>query len=218
MGNVTDHLMGLHGPVIYAIVAALVFGEAALFFGFVLPGETAIVAGGVLAAANRVSLPLLLAIVVVSAVVGDSVGYEIGRRFGPRLLQTRAMRRYEKGVGKAQALIVRRGPLAVFIGRFTALLRALMPALVGTSKMPYPRFLLFNALGGIVWGIGYTLGGYYAGKTFEHTANLIGRYAAIGVAAVVVLALVIWGVRRHRREHAAGEAAEDSSSEGVRAS
>lgn len=200
MRVITDQLMALHGPVIYLIIAVLVFGEAALFFGFVLPGETAIVIGGVLAAAHRVSLPLLLAIVVVAAVIGDSVGYEIGRRFGPRLLETKAMRRYERGVDKAHDLIRRRGPLAVFIGRFTALLRALMPALVGSSKMPYPRFLVFNALGGLVWGIGYTLGGYYVGQAFEHTASLIGRYALLAVAAALVLALAVWQIRKHRKE------------------
>jgi membrane-associated protein len=210
---ITDQLMALHGPVIYLIIAVLVFGEAALFFGFVLPGETAIVIGGVLAAAHRVSLPLLLAIVVIAAVVGASVGYEIGRRFGPKLLETRAMRRYEKGVGKAQDLIRRRGPLAVFIGRFTALLRALMPALVGTSKMPYPRFLIFNALGGIVWGISYTLGGYYVGQAFEHTASLIGKSAAIAIAAVVVVALAVWAIRKHRKERSATNSNSDSGSE-----
>ncbi|MCW2913460.1 MAG: associated protein [Actinomycetia bacterium] len=185
---------------IYAVVAALVFGEAALFFGFVLPGETAIVVGGVLASQGRVSLPLLLLIVVVAAVVGDSVGYEIGRRYGSRLLETRAMRKYQGKVGKAQDLIRRRGPLAVFIGRFTALLRALMPALVGSSKMPYHRFLIFNMIGGIIWGTVFTLGGYYTGQAFEHTAKLVGRWAAVAVAIIAVVALAVWGIRKHRRE------------------
>jgi membrane protein DedA with SNARE-associated domain len=202
LGSITHFLEGLHGPVIYAIVAALVFGEAALFFGFVLPGETAVVIGGLLASEHRVSLPVLIGLVVVSAVAGDSVGYEIGRKFGPRLLQTRPMRKYEGGVGKAQAMIRKRGPLAVFIGRFTALLRALMPALVGVSRMPYPRFLLFNFLGALTWGTGYTIGGYYAGKAFEHAASAFGRYATIGIGVVVVAALVVWGVRRRRKEHA----------------
>jgi membrane protein DedA with SNARE-associated domain len=186
--------------VIYVVVAALVFGEAALFFGFVLPGETAIVIGGVLASQGRVSLPVLLIIVVVAAVVGDSVGYEIGRRYGPRLLETRAMRKYRSKVGRAQDLIRRRGPFAVFIGRFTALLRALMPALVGSSKMPYSRFLIFNMIGGVVWGTVFTLGGYYAGQAFEHAAKLVGRWAAVAVAVIAVIALAVWSIRKHRRE------------------
>jgi membrane-associated protein len=199
VSGITHFLLGLHGPVIYLIVAALVFGEAALFFGFVLPGETAIVVGGVLASQGRVSLPLLLTIVVVAAVIGDSVGYEIGRRYGPRLLETRAMRKYQAKVGRAQDLIRRRGPLAVFIGRFTALLRALMPALVGSSKMPYHRFLIFNMIGGIIWGTLFTLGGYYAGQAFEHTAKLVGRWAAVAVAVIAVIALAVWSIRKHRR-------------------
>jgi membrane-associated protein len=209
--QITESLLSLHGPVIYAIVAALVFAEAALFFGFVFPGETAIVVGGVLAAQNRVSLPLLIIIVVVAASSGDSVGYEIGRRFGPRLLGVRPMRRHLGKVGWAQDLIRRRGAVAVFIGRFTALLRALMPALVGSSRMPYPKFLAFNVLGGIVWGTGFTLGGFFIGQAFERTAQYVGRGVAILIAVLLTIALVVWTVRRHRRSSDAEEPAADGA-------
>jgi membrane-associated protein len=207
VSEITHFLLGLHGPLIYLAVAVLVFGEAALFFGFVLPGETAIVVGGVLASQGRVSLAPLLTIVVIAAVVGDSVGYEVGRRYGARLLETRAMRRYESKVGRAQDLIRRRGPFAVFIGRFTALLRALMPALIGSSKMPYPRFLIFNVIGGVLWGTLFTLGGYYAGEAFEHTAKVVGRWVAVAVALVIVIALAVWSVRKHRGESSGGSPA-----------
>ncbi|HEY7486887.1 MAG TPA: DedA family protein [Streptosporangiaceae bacterium] len=213
MHEITDALLGLHGPVIYAIVAALVFAEAALFFGFVFPGETAIVVGGVLAAEQRVSLPLLIIIVVVAATTGDSVGYEIGRHFGPRLLNTRPMRRHQVKVGKAQGLIRRRGAFAVFIGRFTALLRALMPALVGSSRMPYPKFLLFNLIGGIVWGTTFTLGGFFVGRAFEQTAQYAGRGIAVAIAVVATVALIVWSVRRHRRPREADEAGEPGTKE-----
>jgi membrane-associated protein len=203
MEVVTDALLNLHGPTIYAIVAALVFAEASLFFGFVFPGETAIVVGGVLASQNRVSIALLIVIVVVAATSGDSVGYEIGRRFGPRLLSTRAMRRHQVKVHRAQDMIRRRGAFAVFIGRFTALLRALMPALVGSARMPYPKFLVFNLIGGVVWGAGFTLGGFFVGEAFERTAKLAGRGVALVVAVAIVTALIVWSVRRHRR--ASGE-------------
>lgn len=204
MHQITQSLLNLHGPVIYAIVAALVFAEAALFFGFVFPGETAIVVGGVLAAQERVSLPLLIIIVVIAASTGDSVGYEIGRRFGPRLLDVRPMRRHRAKVGWAQDLIRRRGALAVFVGRFTALLRALMPALVGSSRMPYPKFLAFNVLGGVVWGTGFTLGGFFIGQAFERTAQYVGRGVAVVIAILLTAALVVWTVRRHRRSSEAG--------------
>ncbi|GAA0327968.1 DedA family protein [Actinoallomurus spadix] len=202
MGSITHALLDLHGPVIYGVVAALVFAEAALFFGFVFPGETAIVVAGVLASQHRVSLPVLLGIIVLSAIVGDSVGYEIGRRYGDRLLGMRALHKHRPKVDKAHGLLRRRGAYAVFIGRFTALLRALMPALCGSAKMPYGRFLVFNALGGITWGVGFTLGGFVVGTAFEQVAQWAGRVLAIAVAVVAVVAFVVWSVRRRRRENA----------------
>lgn len=200
MGQIADALLSLHGPVIYAVVAALVFGEAALFFGFVFPGETAIVVAGVLASQGRVSLPVLFAVIVIAAVVGDSVGYEIGRRFGDRLIGVKPLRKHQTKIGKAQGLLRRRGAFAVFLGRFTALLRALMPALAGSARMPYGRFLVFNAMGGIAWGIGFTTGGYLAGTAFEQVARWAGRVLAIGVALLAVAAIVAWSVRRRRRQ------------------
>ncbi|WP_131737706.1 DedA family protein [Actinomadura roseirufa] len=198
--NFNSLVDGLPPSLIYLIIAGLVFAEAALFFGFLFPGETAIVVGGVLASQGTLSLPLLLVISVVAAVVGDSVGYEIGRKYGTRLLETRAMRKHQAKVGKAQDLIRRRGAFAVFIGRFTALLRALMPALVGSSRLPYPKFLLFNVIGGITWVLTFTLGGYFAGNAFDHAAKLAGRGLAIGLAVAAVVAIVVWSVRKHRRE------------------
>jgi membrane protein DedA with SNARE-associated domain len=198
---VTDWLSGLSGPVIYLVVAGLVFAEDALFFGFVLPGETAVVIGGVLARQGAVDVWLLAAVVVLAAVTGDSVGYEIGRRLGPRLMNSGPLRRHSEGVDRASDLIRRRGPAAVFLGRFVALFRALMPALAGASRMPYRRFLLFNALGGLVWGVGFTLLGYGAGAAYQHAESLVGRAAALVVAVLVVVLLVVWRVRRRRRSH-----------------
>lgn len=198
MGSITDWLANSSGPAVYVIVAALVFSEDALFFGFVLPGETAAVLGGVVAGQGRVSIYWLTAVVVLAAIAGDSVGYEIGRRFGPRILQTRALRRHQERIGHAQEFVRRRGPAAVFLGRFIAFFRALMPALAGISRMPYPKFLLFNALGGLVWGIGFTLLGYFAGTAYKQVEKTAGTAVAVTAAVIVVVAAVVWEVRRHR--------------------
>ena len=125
-----------------------------------------------------------------------------------------AMLRHQGKVGWAQDLIRRRGAVAVFIGRFTALLRALMPALVGSSRMPYPKFLAFNVLGGVVWGVGFTLGGYFIGQAFERTAQYVGRGVAIVIAVLLTAALVIWTVRRHRRSANADEPAAEGAEVG----
>jgi membrane protein DedA with SNARE-associated domain len=84
-----------------------------------------------------------------------------------------------------------------------------MPALAGSARMPYGRFLIFNALGGITWGVGFTVGGYLAGTAFEQVAQWAGRVLAIIVAAVVLVALVLWWIRRRRNEAEEAAAADE---------
>jgi membrane protein DedA with SNARE-associated domain len=224
MDRITAWLGGLDGPVVYAVVGLLVFCEDALFFGFVLPAETAVVLGGVLASQGKVSVALLAVVVVVAAIVGDSVGYEVGRKLGPSILDVRPLRPHRERVGKAQALMQRRGGWAVFLGRFVAFFRAMMPALAGVSHMPYRRFLPFNALGGLVWGVGFVLLGYFAGTAYKTVEREVGTAAAVVLAVVVVAALVVWQVRRRRaerREEAAADEADHpdgSSADGAAAS
>jgi membrane protein DedA with SNARE-associated domain len=200
LSSVTDWLGGLSGPVVYGVVAALVFCEDALFFGFVVPGETAVLLGGALAGQGGVSVWWLAAVVVLAAVVGDSVGYGIGHRFGPALLTTRPLRRHRDRVENARAFYRRKGPPAVFLGRFVAFFRATVPALAGVSHMPYHTFLAFNALGGLTWGVGFTLAGYFAGAAYARIEHLAGEAAAALAAAVIIVALLIWHLRR-RRSH-----------------
>ncbi|WUH89081.1 DedA family protein [Streptomyces sp. NBC_00433] len=204
MKSITDWLANSSGIAVYAVVGALVFCEDALFFGFVLPGETAVVLGGVVAGQGRVSVYWLSAVVVLAAIAGDSVGYEVGRRFGPRILETKALRGHEARIDQARNFIRRRGPVAVFLGRFIAFFRALMPALAGMSRMPYRTFLLFNALGGLVWGVGFTLVGYFAGTAYKRVEKTAGTAVAIVVAVIVVSAAVVWEVRRHRAGRGGG--------------
>src|SRR5262249_7173207 len=152
--SLVDHLLNVRGPLVYVLVGLIVFAEDALFVGFVIPGETAAVLGGVIASRGHVSYPLIALTVVVAAIVGDSVGFEVGRRAGPRILNLRILQRHRARLDAAQDLLRRRGGSAVFVGRFVAFFRAVMPALAGTSHMRYPKFLAFNAAGGIVWGVG----------------------------------------------------------------
>ncbi|TQF03154.1 DedA family protein [Kitasatospora acidiphila] len=204
MGSVTGWIAGLSGPVVYAVVGALVFAEDALFVGFVLPGETAAVLGGTIAAAHRgVSLPVLMAVVVTAAILGDSTGYELGRRWGPALLRTRPAVKHEARLEKARAFIRTKGPAAVFFGRFVALFRALVPFLSGVSRLPYRKFLLFNAAGGTIWGVGFVLLGYVAGSAYARVEHLVGTALAVLIAALVVVALAVWAWRKRRREREA---------------
>ncbi len=197
MTHLVDRLLGVPPVVAYLLIGALVFSEAAIFVGFVLPGETAVVLGGVLASSGRLSLPWLLVLVVVAAVVGDTVGYEVGKHAGPRVLRSRLLRRHQQRLDGARDFLRRRGGTAVFLGRFTAFLRAVMPALAGVSRMPYPRFLAFNAAGGLVWGVGVALLGYFAGASYARVETALGRGSAILLGIILVGGLLVW--HRHRR-------------------
>jgi membrane-associated protein len=208
MAGLIDHVLNVRPALVYLIVGAVVFAEDALFVGFVIPGETAAVLGGVVASRGHVPYPLIAVTVVLAAIVGDTVGYEVGRHLGPRIIESRALASRRERIGSAQDFLRRRGGVAVFLGRFVAFFRAVMPALAGASRMFYPRFLAFNAAGGIVWGIGFTLLGFLAGNSYQRIEKSVGRGAAITVAGIVIVALVVWRVRVHRREKSDG--ADDS--------
>jgi membrane protein DedA with SNARE-associated domain len=173
-----------------------------LFVGFFLPGETAVILGGVLAYRHTVSLPLMAVVVGLAAVAGDSAGYEVGHRYGTRLLATRILRRHSQALTTAQITLRRNAGRAVFLARFTAFLRAVMPALAGTAKVPYRRFLAFNAAGGLTWGIGYTLLGYLAGASYK-TVESYASYAGYIFLAAVIIAATTIAVRRHHTESGA---------------
>lgn len=198
MSGLIDKLFGVDPWTVYTVVTLLVFAEDAIFIGFVLPGEAAAVIGGVIASQGEVNIVVMVALVVAAAIVGDSVGYEIGRHFGPRILDIRILAKHQDQIRKAQDFLRRRGGPAVFFGRFIAFFRAMMPALAGISRMPYAKFIAFNAVGGIVWGSAFVLLGYYGSGSYQRLESVIGEGSAIVVAAVAVLLLVIWRVRRRR--------------------
>ncbi|MGW2663312.1 DedA family protein [Nocardia tengchongensis] len=200
MNSLMHRILDIAPVWVYLVVTLLVFAEDAIFVGFVIPGETAAVLGGVAASQGHVQLWLMIVLVVAAAILGDSVGYEVGKVVGPKLLQASILDRHRGRLDGAQDYLARRGGWAVFLGRFTAFFRAMMPALAGTSRMPYRRFLIFNAVGGIVWGAIFVVLGFVAGQSYEAVAKTVGRDLAIGVAAVVVLALIVWKLRERRRE------------------
>jgi membrane protein DedA with SNARE-associated domain len=198
MSGLVDRLLGTPGWAVLLIVGLIVFAEDALFVGFVLPGETVAVLGGVAAKFGHVSLMGVAAVVIGAAIVGDSVGYEVGRVLGPRIMAHRYLDSRRDRLESAQRFLARRGGTAVFLGRWVAFFRAVMPALAGSARMPYRRFLFFNAAGGIVWGAVVVLLGYAAGASYKSIEGYLGQGSAAIVAAVVALAVTIWAVRRHR--------------------
>jgi membrane-associated protein len=195
IASALDHL---NSWVAIGLIAGLVFGETAIFLGFVLPGEAAAVLGGVLASRGHLSLAMLIPVVVLAAVTGPLVGYEIGRRLGGRLFARPALARLPDAVDRARTALRDKGGAAVFGGRFVAVLRALMPAAAGAVDMPYRVFLINNLLGGLVWGVGYCLLGYLAGSAYAAVERSVGAGLAIAAAVVVLAIAAVLAWRRHR--------------------
>ncbi len=202
-------LLGLSPALVYLVVFALVFAEDAIFIGFVIPGETAAVLAGVASSLGTTSFALSIVLVVAAAILGDTVGYEVGRHvFGPRILDGRLLGKHRHKLARAEDFLQRRGGSAVFLGRFTAFFRAMMPALAGAAGMPYRTFLLWNALGGIIWGTLFVTIGHVAGTSYKVVEEKVGRGLAFGVVGVVIVAAIAWKVyevrkdRREEREYA----------------
>jgi membrane-associated protein len=203
ISHLLDPLLNLHGWEAYALVGALVFSEAAILIGFVFPGETAVIVGGVAASRGHVNIVTLIVVVVACGIGGDSVGYLVGRRFGQRLLDIRLLRNRQHLLRAALDQLKRRGAVAVIVGRFTAFLRAVVPGLAGMSSMPYRIFLPANAAGGILWGTGFCLLGYFVGHAYTKVEHASGIASDVLLGLIVVVIVLLF-IRRRRRERTDG--------------
>ena len=217
VSGLTAALGHMSGSVAIVLIAALVFGETAIFLGFVLPGEAAVVFGGVLASRGHLSLPILIGVVVVTAVAGPLVGYEVGKRMGDRLFSSRRLSRVSGALDRARVTLRERGGMAVLGGRFLAIVRALMPAAAGAAEMPYRVFALHNLIGGVIWGVGYSLLGYVAGSAYVVVERTVGAGLAIALAVMVIAAAGIWAWRRHQRIAAPVQVSDNGSDRGAAA-
>jgi len=198
MSGLIPRLLGLPGWLVLTITGAVVLAEDALFIGFVLPGETVALLAGASAKLGHVSLAGVLVVVVVAAIVGDTIGYEVGRHLGPRVLRIPILARRRGRLDAAQEFLVRRGGSAVFLARWVAFFRAVMPFLAGTARMKYGMFLAYNAAGGLAWGVVVVLLGYAAGASYARVEKTFGPVAALVVLVIVVGAAVVWRIRRRR--------------------
>ena len=167
--------------------------------GVPLPGETALITAGVLASQGHYSIVAVIVVAATGAIVGDNVGYWIGRKGGRALLnRTPYVRDYfARVLPPSERFFRRHGAKAVFFGRFVSILRVTAAWLAGISHMPWWRFLFWNAAGGIVWATAFGLVAYYAGRAVAEAINKYGLYA--GIALVVLIALAIPVVHRWRK-------------------
>jgi membrane protein DedA with SNARE-associated domain/membrane-associated phospholipid phosphatase len=196
LGQVVDRILGLHGWAVLAVVFLAPALEASAFLGVVIPGEIAVLLGGVLAFEHRAPLLAVLTAAVAGAIVGDSVGYLVGRRWGRRLLDGSVGRLVAgEHLDRAERYLAERGGPAVFFGRFTAALRALIPGLAGMAGLHYRTFAVYNAAGGLLWASGFVLLGYVAGTSWRHVEQVAKRASLLLLLALVATALLVVAVR-----------------------
>ncbi|MGH3692803.1 MAG: DedA family protein [Pseudonocardiaceae bacterium] len=193
-----DHLLQMIPPLAVYVLVGLVVGIESL--GVPVPGEIVLVSAALLSSRDELDVsPLWIGIAAsAGAIIGDSIGYAIGRRYGKSLFDW-AGRRFPKHfkpshVEYAEQVFTRWGVFAVFFGRFIALLRIFAGPLAGALKMPYPKFLAANVLGGIVWAGGTTAAVYSLGRLAE---TWLARFSYLGLIAAVVTGLTVgWLVKR----------------------
>jgi DNA-binding NarL/FixJ family response regulator/membrane protein DedA with SNARE-associated domain len=197
MGQLTEGLLLLSGWAALALLFMLPALEAPAFLGLVLPGELALLLGGVLAHQDRIPLAGALAVGVAGAVAGDSAGYWIGRRWGPRLLTSRLGRRVGPArLHKVEALLLRGGGWALVVGRCTAGARVVLPGLAGMLGLRYRTFVLWTGAAATVWAAAHVLLGYAAGAGWRHIHHLTSRVGLLLAGAVLVALAVAWLLHR----------------------
>lgn len=201
MDTLLHAVEGAINPWGYLLVFAVAAAEAALFLGIVFPGETVLYFAGFMAWKGKGSIWIFMAAATVGAAVGDSISYELGRRFGPALRNSGIGRRLgEQRWQRAERYLQRKGGPAIFLARWVTVAKSLVPALAGESRMPYRRFLVWNAIGALAWGSFHVGIAYVAGESYKRVEHYVGVGGAIALAALVAIAVVAFLVHRHRRD------------------
>lgn len=191
-------LIDLVSLVGYAGLVAIVFAETGLFLGFFLPGDSLLFIAGFLAGQGLFSLPLLIVLLWVAAVLGNIVGYEFGRRVGPRLFAREDSLLFKKAHAlKAQAFYEKYGAKTLFLARFMPIVRTFAPIVAGVAQMEFRAFLFYSVTGATVWVIGLTVLGYYLGAlpfVREHLEAMI-----LLIIFISILPAIIEYIRERKR-------------------
>ena len=186
----------------YAVLVAIVFVETGLLVGFFLPGDSLLITAGVVAATHALSIWWLNVLLVIAAVAGDSVGYAIGWRVGPRLFtRPKSLLFNPRHVERTRAFYERHGAKTIVIARFVPIVRTFAPVVAGVGQMEYRRFLFYNVAGGVGWVTSMTWAGYLLGQAVPNISERL----PIVVLIVILLSLipiVVELVRERRRRSA----------------
>jgi len=174
----------------YTALFAIIFSETGLLLGFFLPGDTLLFSAGLLAGKGVVGLPEVIVVCFAAAVIGDSFGYYLGRRFGRGIFEKKEPHLLDdylnkKNLEKAESLYEKYGDKIIFIARYIPVIRTIAPTLAGTAEMHYPTFLAYNVLGGLAWVLTGALAGYFIGSIIPGAMEIV----SIIIILIVVLSL-----------------------------
>jgi membrane-associated protein len=180
-------------------VLAIVFVESGLLVGFFLPGDSLLFTAGLLSSANTLpDLWILLITIPIAAILGDQVGYAIGRKAGPAIFKRPDSRFFHhENVERAQDFFDRYGPRTIVLARFVPIVRTFAPVTAGVARMHYPTFLTYNVIGGVLWGVGVTTLGYFLGQVDWVEANI--EFVLIAIVGVSVTPMVFELLRSRGR-------------------
>lgn len=168
------------------IVATIVFAESGLLIGFFLPGDTLLFGAGLLASQGEIPIVPLILATIAAAIIGDNVGYSIGRRTGHRLFKKHDSLLFKREhIERAEKFYEKHGGKTIIIARFVPVVRTFAPMVAGISKMQRSRFMLFNVVGGILWGAGITLLGYWFGQRIPH----LDKYIELVLLGIIVASI-----------------------------
>lgn len=205
--HLDHHLVVLiqeYGAWIYLILFLVIFAETGLVVTPFLPGDSLLFVAGTLAAAGGMDVALLIVLLCVAAILGDSVNYAIGKHAGERLVRSGRLIRPEH-IERTHAFFEKYGGKTIVIARFVPIVRTFAPFVAGIGQMSYGRFLLFNVSGGILWVVSLTLAGYYFGNLPWVKGNL--SLVIIGIIVASILPAVIEYLRqRGQNQSSSGSA------------
>jgi membrane-associated protein len=183
----------------YLGIFLIIFAESGVFIGFFLPGDSLLLTAGLLATQGSLSLPFLLVIVPIAAILGDSVGYSFGRYLGPRLFTKKDSFFFNRShIERSREFYEKYGARAILFARFAPIVRTFVPIVAGVGEMKYRTFLTYNAVGGFLWGVAFLLAGFFLGKAIPNLDDYI--LLIVGVVIVVSILPVVWEWRKAKRD------------------
>ena len=184
----------------YVLLVGIVFAETGLLIGCFLPGDSLLITAGLLAAAGHLNIWWINALLIAAAIIGDSVGYAIGARLGPRIFtREKSLLFNPKHVLRTRHFYEKYGPKTIVIARFVPIIRTFAPVLAGVGMMEYRRFLTYNVLGGLGWVVSMSWAGYLLGQAVPN----ISRHMHVLVIVIIVLSCVPIAVEVYRERRKA---------------